>query len=133
MSVYKTMYDEAQKHFEEIGQMQLGTDEHTKAVSCANGMVDRLIERDKIINEDRKLDIEERKIDAEFAKIVNDAKNRKLTIAITALTTAAYAGIHVWTVLSDRAFESNGFMHTSEAGRNSRRSLLSLVDKLLRK
>ena len=133
MSVYRTMYDEAQNHFEEIGKMELGSDEHVKTVNCANEMIDRLIERDKIANEERKLDIEEQKIDVELAKLQSDNKNRKLTMGITLFTAVMYVGGHVWTVLSDRDFEAKGFMHTSEAGRNSRRNLLNLLDKLLRK
>lgn len=133
MSVYSKMYDEALNHYEKIGRMELGSDAHVKTVNCANEMMDRLIERDKIITEDRKLDIEEQKIDVEMAKIKNDSKNRKFTAVITAITTATYIGVHVWTVLSDRKFEAEGFMHTSEAGKSSRRSLLNLVDKLMKK
>ena len=133
MSVYSKMYDEAQNHFEEIGRMALGSDEHVKTVNCANEMVDRLIERDKIANEERKLDIEEQKIEVELAKIASENKNRKLTIAVTLITSALYIGGHAWTVLSERDFELKGCMLSSEAGRSSRRNMLNLLDKLLKR
>jgi hypothetical protein len=133
MSVYKTMYDEAQNHFEEIGKMQLGTDEHTKAVNSANGIVDRLLERDKIASEERKLDIEEQKIEVELAKLASENKNRRATIAVTLLTATAYIAANVWTMVSERDFEKAGCMLTSEAGRTSRRNLLGLLDKILKR
>lgn len=129
MSVYGSMYEEVKNHIEEVGRMELGSEQHVKTVNCANGMVDRLIERDKVRNEERRLDIEERKLELEEARLVSDNRGRLVVNIITGVTTVAYVATHVWTVLSDRKFESGGFMHTSEAGRTSRRNLLSLMDK----
>ena len=133
MSVYSTMYDEAQNHFAEIGKMELGSDEHVKTVECANSMVDRLNERDRIANEDRQLELKEREIELEYARIESEKRGRRNTTVLTLITFAGYAGLQVWTLLSDREFEAKGLMNTSEAGRTSKRNLLNLVDKLLKK
>ncbi len=129
MSVYGKLYEETQHHIEEIGTMELGSDAHVKTVNCTASMIDRLNDHQKIELEDRKLDLEEKKLELEKAKLKSDKKGRLVLNIITSATTVATIGVHVWTVLSDRKFESEGFMHTSEAGRNSRKTLLSLVDR----
>lgn len=129
MSVYGKLYEETQHHIEEIGTMALGSEEHVKTVNCTTSMIDRLNDHQKIELEDRKLDIEEKKLDLEAAKLKSDNKGRLVLNIITTVTTVGTIAVHVWTVLSDRKFESQGFMHTSEAGRTSRKTLLSLVDR----
>lgn len=129
MSVYGKLYEETQHHIEEIHDLELGSDAHVKTVNCTTSMIDRLNEHHKIELEDRKLDIEERKLELEEARLNSEKRGRLVVNIITGVTTVGTIAVHVWTVLSDRKFESGGFMHTSEAGRNSRRSLLSLVDK----
>lgn len=129
MSVYRSMYEEVENHISEIGKMELGSSEHVATVNCTNSMIDRLNECDKIKNEERKIDIEEKKLELEEARLASDQRGRLALNVITVATTVGYVAVHVWTVLSDRKFESGGFMHTSEAGRSSRRNLLSLMDK----
>lgn len=129
MSVYGKLYEETQHHIEEIGTMALGSEDHVKTVNCTTSMIDRLNDHQKIELEDRKLDIEEKKLDLEAAKLKSDNKGRLVLNIITTVTTVGTIAVHVWTVLSDRKFESQGFMHTSEAGRTSRKTLLSLVDR----
>ena len=130
MSVYGKLYEETQHHIDEIGNMELGSDAHVKTVNCTGSMIDRLNEHRKIELEDRKLDIEERKLELEQARLKSEKRGRLVVNIITGVTTVGTIGVHVWTVLSDRKFESGGFMHTSEAGRSSRKTLLSLVDKI---
>ena len=129
MSVYTKLYEETQHQYEEIGRMELGSDEHVKTVNCANSMTDRLLDRDRLLLEERKLDIEERKLELEQEKLQNERRGKWLPHVITVVTTGLCIGTQVWTVLSERKFEAKGLMLTSEAGRSSRRSLLSLVDK----
>lgn len=129
MSVYKKLYEETKNHIEEIHDMELGSDQHVKTVDCMTSMIDRLNDFKKVEIEERKLDIEERKLELEEARLASDKTGRLVVNIITGVTTVGTIAVHVWTVLSDRKFESGGFMHTSEAGRNSRRTLLSLVDR----
>lgn len=133
MGVYNTMYDEAQDHFEKVGKMELGSDEHVKTVNCANGIIDRLLKRDEIANEERKIALEEQKIEVELAKIASDNRNRNIATVVTLITTTAYVGVSVWTILSERDFEKAGYMLSSEAGRTSRRNLLNLLDKVFKR
>ena len=133
MSVYESMYQEAQNHLDEIGKMEFGTEEYVRTVNCTNNMVDRLNEHEKLAIEQKKLKLEERKLEFEKEKLKSDKSGRLVPYIITGVTTAAGLAAHIWTVLSERKFEAGGHMLTSEAGRSSRRSLLSMVDKFVKK
>ena len=129
MSVYRSMYEEVESNIGDIGKMELGSEQHIATVNCVNSMIDRLNECDKIKNEERKIDIEEKKLELEKARLASDQRGRLALNVITVTTTVAYVAVHVWTVLSDRSFAAECFMHTSHAGRSSRRSLLTRMHK----
>lgn len=128
MSVERTMYEEAQKEFEEVGKMKLGSEEHVKTTNAANAMVDRLNEMEKIKVEHRKLDVEERRLDIEEKKADNDKKDRFIKNCLTAGTFVASTAVLIWANIDSKKFEG-AFTHTTEAGRGSERKLLSLLDK----
>ena len=55
MDIETTIYDGAQKTYEEVQSLEIGSEQHAKAIQAANSMVDRLNEMKKIENENRKL------------------------------------------------------------------------------
>ena len=128
MSVENVMYEEAKKEFEEVGKMELGSEAYVKTVQGANSMVDRLNEAAKIENETRKLDIEERRLDIEEKKNEVEKKDKFIKNAISVGTSVLYVGVTIWANVSSKRFEQ-GFTHTTEAGRNSTRKLLGLLDR----
>jgi hypothetical protein len=132
MDIYKKLYEEAEATYDEIGKLEVGSEQHVKAVNCANNMVGVLNEHDRIVLEKRKLDVEEAKLDIELAKLKSENQFRWVPHVITGFTTALTLGMYAWTVLSERKFEAGGHMLTSEAGRTSRRALLSLRDMIRR-
>lgn len=128
-NVERAMRDEANKEFEELGKMKLGSEEHVKTANVANSTVDRLNEMEKINIEHRKLDIEERKLDIEEKKLENDKKNNLVKNVLTGTIFVVSTGITIWANIDSKKFEG-AFTHTTEAGRGSERKLLSLLDKV---
>lgn len=129
MSVEKTMYEEVQTEFEEIGKMKLGSDEYVKTVTAANATVDRLNEMEKIKVEKRKLDVEERKLDIEEQRIINDKKDHFVKNVLTVGIFAASTLVTIWANFDAKKFEG-AYTHTTEAGRGSERKLLNFIDKV---
>ena len=129
MSIERTMRDEANKEFEEMGKMKLGSEEHVKTANVANTTVDRLNEIEKINIEHRKLDIEEQKIEIEKKKLENDKKNNLVRYVLTGAIFVVSTGVTIWANIDSKRFEGS-FTHTTASGRNSERKLLSLLDKV---
>lgn len=127
--VYATMYEEAQNEFAEVANMQLGSDEHTKTIQAANGMVDRLNKAKEIENEARKLDIEERKLDIEERKLETEKKGRWIAPVVTILTFVGGALVEIWAHCDSKKFEQEGYTQTTESGRSSTRNLLNFTSR----
>lgn len=129
MSIERTMYEEAEKQFVEIGKMELGSDQYVKTVNGATDIVDRLNELEKIKNEKRKLDIEEKKIEVENARLDRSDKADLFKNVMTGVTFVASLAVTVWGYVDSKRFEQ-GYTHTTEAGRASTRKLLSFLDRV---
>ena len=128
MKVENVILEEVINEYGEISKMPIGNDEHVKAVNAANSMLDRLNESKKIAIEQRKLDIEEEKLEVENKKIESDKKGRIAGYVLNGLMFAASMGVTLWGYVDSKKFEQ-GFTHTTEAGRQSNRNLLSFMDK----
>lgn len=129
MSIERTMYEEALKEYDEIGRMELGSEQYVKTVQGANSIVDRLNETDRVELDKRKLEVEEEKIKLEQCKLENEKQDRFWRNIITIGTFVAGAGITIWANVDSKRFELEG-THTTEAGRTSQRKLLSFWDKM---
>lgn len=129
MSVETIMYEEARKEYEEAGKLELGSDQHVKTIQAANSIVDRLSENMKIENEARKLDLEERRLEIEEQRLENDKKGNLVRNVLTGAMFVLSTGVTIWANIDAKKFEG-AFTHTTEAGRNSTRKLLSLLDKI---
>lgn len=122
------MYEEVMDDLKEIKKMEVGSDQHVKAVGVANSMLDRLGEFQKIENEKKRLEIEERKSLIEAARLESEKKDRNFKNGITIGTTLLSTGVYVGTVIASMRFEQ-GYTHTTEAGKSSLRALLNLLNK----
>lgn len=125
----KTLYDGAQYQYEEIADMDLGSDQYTKTVNGANNMMDRLNEAEKIKLEKRRLDIEEQKAIIEKQRVENENKIAKIKVAVGVATFVAAAAIEVWAHIDSKLFEMD-YTKTTESGKSSTRKLLSFMDKV---
>lgn len=111
----KTMYEGVQKDFEEIGGMDLGSEDRGRALDAANRTVDRL-------NEMKKIELEEQ-------KIKNEKKHNTARLIVTAVTFVGSVLVTIGTYIDSKKFEQEGFMHSTEGGRGSSKKLLNLLDK----
>lgn len=122
MSIEKAMYDEVMNELEAVKKMELGSDQHVKTVGVVNSLVDRLGESQKLDNEAKRLEIEERKLDGE-------KRDRTIKNIITIGTNVLFLGVTIWANIDSKRFEQ-GFTHTTESGKNSSRTLVSLWNKI---
>lgn len=128
MSIERAMRDEVMNELKEVGKMELGSDQHVKTVGAINSMLDRLGESQKLDNEKKRLEIEERKSLIEAARIESEKRDRAVKNGITIGTTLAFALIQIGANIASMRFEQ-GYTHTTEAGKNSSRTLLNLLPK----
>jgi hypothetical protein len=123
------MYDEVIDEFVEIGKMELGTEQHLKAIQAANSVVDRLNKAEEIKVEREKLEIEKAKLEVEEQKLDHDKRNSLIRNILTGGTFIIATGVTIWANYDSKKFEG-AFTHTTEAGKGSERRLLSLMDKV---
>lgn len=128
MSVERIMREEAQKQYEEIGKMALGTEDYSRAVKGANEMMDRVYESRKITNEERRIEVEEIRADIERERIEADRRDRRNQIIINSLMFIISTGVTIWANIDSKNFERTD-VHTTEAGKASTRKLLSFMDR----
>ena len=128
MSIERAMQDEVMNELKEVGKMELGSDQHVKTVGAINSMLDRLGESQKLDNEKKRLEIEERKSLIEAARLESEKRDRAVKNGITIGTTLAFLGVQIGANIMSMRFEQ-GYTHTTEAGKNSSRTLLNLLSK----
>lgn len=124
MNMKRLLCDEFQSEIEELGKMELGTDEYKVAVDGVTKLADRLIEIDKIdISHDEKM--ESLRVDREIkeAQMKDERKDRTIKNVIAVGTTAATIGVTVWGALKTWKFEEEGTI-TSMFGRGFIQKLL---------
>lgn len=124
MNMKRLLCDEFQSEIEELGKMELGTDEYKVAVDGVTKLADRLIEIDKIdISHDEKM--ESLRVDREIkeAQMRDERKDRTIKNVIAVGTTAATVGVTVWGALKTWKFEEEGTI-TSMFGRGFIQKLL---------
>lgn len=129
MSIEKVMYDEVLNELEQVKKMELGSDQHVTTVGVVNSMVDRLGESQKLDNEAKRLEIEEKKLSIEAQRLEGEKKDRTVKNILTIGTNVLFLGVTIWANIDSKRFEQ-GFTHTTESGKNSSRTLMSLWNKV---
>ena len=129
MSVEKALRDEIMSELEEVKKMELGSDQHVKTVGAITSMVDRLGESWKLENEERRVKVEERKLNIEADRLESEKKDRTVKNILTIGTNVLFLGVTIWANIDSKRFEQ-GYTHTTESGKNSSRTLVSLWNKI---
>lgn len=129
MSIEKAMYEEVMNELESVKKMELGSDQHIKTVGVINSMVDRLGESQKLDYEKKRMEIEERKTLIEAARLESEKKDRTFKNIATVVTNGLFLGVTIWANVDSKRFEQ-GFTHTTESGKSSSRTLMSLWSKI---
>ena len=118
----KTMYERAEQQFNQILEMDEGSEDWVKTMNGANSTVDRLNELRKIRLEEKKLELEKQKLEAE-------KRNRWIDTGTKVALFMVAAGISIWANVDSKKFEG-AFTHTTQAGRQSESKLLSFMDRV---
>ena len=146
-SVEKIMYDEAEREFQYLDDLELGSEEHARGTSAANSIIDRLNKSEEIKLKNReldfkeaelnmekeKLDIEKQKLEVEVQKNKNGTLMDKVKIGVEIGTAMLFVVASFAQMKSSQRFESEGYTHTTESGRASERRLSNLIDKVIKR
>jgi hypothetical protein len=121
------MYEDAKAQYEEIYEMEVGSEAHSKAIAGANSIVDRLNESRRIKLEEAKVEVERKKAYLEERKVEIDKKDRWIKIgkdvgifAITLGTTIAFNLLYM-------GFEM-GNTHSTKLGQDAQRKLMGMFN-----
>lgn len=128
MSIKQTLTEEVLNEYDEIAKMKLGSDEYVKTVQGVNSMVDRLNDLEKNENDSIKLELEADKLKLEQERLAFDKKGQKIGNIIKVTLFGVCTAVTIWANIDSKKFEM-GYTHTSSAGRESTKKLLSFMDK----
>lgn len=109
MTVKNTFIEEIESQFEELGDLELGTEQYEKTVNGIAKLSDQLIELEK-------LEVEREKMSDEYAiktaQMEEDRKDRKVKNWLTGAGIVIPAGVAVWGTVKSIRFEKDGVITT---------------------
>lgn len=114
MDIETILRDEIKDEFDELGKIQIGSDEYETTVDGLTKLMDRAIEIDKI-----NTDAEMKEAEAEFKskQMDDERKDRKVRNGIAIAGIVIPTTITIWGTLKTLKFEEVGTV-TTIAGRN---------------
>lgn len=124
MSVKANLRDELNNELEELGKVEFGSEKYKVGVNGVAQLADKLIELDRIENENVKIDIEQQKLDIEAQRLEDERKDRKAKNGIGVAGVVIPAVITVVGGVAMFVFEERGSI-TSQAGRK-------IIDRIFR-
>lgn len=118
MNIENQLRVEIASELEELGKMQIGSEEYKATVDGVTKLVDRAIEMEKLNNDIQEKDLD-RETDKELRmKALDDERHdRWIKNAITVITFAGTVGLTVWGTRTSIDFEKEGTI-TTYAGRS---------------
>lgn len=113
MSIKTLLHEEIEDQIEEVGKIQVGTEEYKTAVDGLAKLMDRAIEMDKVENE-RKVEIETRNMENDLKReqMEDERKDRKVRNIIAAAGIGVPAVITIWGTIKSIKFEETGTITT---------------------
>lgn len=129
MVLQTLLCDEIKSEFEELGKIQVGTDEHKTAVDCVAKLMSHALETEKL-NQEFEARETERAMDHELKlkQMEEDRKDRRAKNAIAIAAILIPAAGAVWGTIKTLKFEEVGTV-TTMAGRNHINKLLSFIGR----
>ena len=124
MGVKTNLRDELNNEIHELSKVEFGSKEYEIGVKGVTLIADRVIELERLENENAKLDIEQQKVDIETQRLEDERKDRKAKNGISVAGIAIPAGITVVGGIAMFIFEERG----SILGQASRK----IVDRIFR-
>lgn len=125
----KMLQDEIENELEELGKMEIGSEQYKVTVEGLTKLIDRSIEIDKINFEmDDKIEDRETDLEVKNKQIEEDKKDRRIRNGISIASLAIPAIITVWGTLKTLKFEEEGTV-TTLAGRAHIQKMFNLFKK----
>lgn len=125
----KMLQDEIENELEELGRLEIGSEQYKVTVEGLTKLIDRSIEIDKINFEmDDKIEDRETDLEVKNKQIEEDKKDRKIRNGISIAGLAIPAIITVWGTLKTLKFEEEGTV-TTLAGRAHIQKMFNLFKK----
>ena len=128
MELERNLEQEVLNEVEEIGKMQLGSDEYTKTVNGMNAMADRVIKIKELTLKEREIEVEQEKNETEKKKTKGEMFNNIAKHAVNVILFGVCVVVNIWANKDSKDFEM-GYTHTTTAGKESNKTLLSLMNK----
>lgn len=124
MSVKTLLAEEFKSEIEEIGKLEVGSEQHKAAVDSATKLVDRIIELEKFESDRVTKEINQKTdTDLKLRQLEDEKKDRFTRNCITVGVTAAQLTAAGLAFVMSMNFEKEGTL-TTEGGRSSLRQLL---------
>ena len=129
MVLQTLLCDEIKSELEELGKIQVGTDEYKTAVDGVTKLISQALETEKLNQEFEAREME-RETDRELKlkQMDEDRKDRRVKNILAALGIFIPVGATVWGTLKSLKFEIDGTV-TTMAGRNHINKLLSMFGR----
>lgn len=124
MSVKTNLRDELNNELHELSKVEFGSEQYKVGVNGVTQLADRVIELERLDNENAKLDIEQQKVDIESQKLEDERKDRKTKNGIGVAGIVVPAVITVVGGIAMFIYEERGSI-TSQAGRK-------IIDRIFR-
>lgn len=129
MGVKELLTDELERQLGSLEDLPLGSQEYHQAIVDTSILLDKHNDMEKIeLDRQEKVKSREHEKDLKDKEMKDERKDRIVRHAITLLTFGVSLGVTIWANVDSKKFEQ-GFTQTTEAGRNSTRKLLNLLDR----
>lgn len=113
MSIKALLEAEIQKEFEELSEMETGSDPYTKTVDGLAKLTDRAIEYHRIAIEDQdKVEARNVEYDLKLKEMEEERRDRLIKNCLTGVSIVTGIGLTVWGTLKSLKFEETGTVTT---------------------
>lgn len=123
------LYDEIQNEFEELKNLEVGSDKHRTAIDGLTKLVDRKIEIEKsIIDNENKVEIQKKELELKEKAMKDERVDKYVKNGLTAASIVGGLGVTVWGTIKSIKFEETGTI-TTIMGRGFIQSIQKLIPK----
>ncbi len=129
MTVKELVTDELERQLGSLEDLEFGSQEYHQAIVDTSILLDKHNDIERIeIDRHEKTKSREQEKDLKEKEMKDERLERIVKNTITVGTFIISLGVTIWANVDSKRFEQ-GFTQTTEAGRNSTRKLLSLLDR----
>lgn len=128
MSLKTQLTEEFKSQLEEVSKMEVGTEKYKIAVDGVTKLADRIIEIDKIEQDEMlKEASHEDEMVLKAEDLASQKKDRIIRNVIEGVKVAGGFGLAAWAFVASMNFEKDGHLWSTEGGKTSLRTLLKFI------